>query len=87
MWFYSYTVSHIVSTVDGSINDDGEIIIRVSKTSVIAHEVILATVVTPNAKTAKRLSSGEALVYLSQSKSTCLSGLRNRQVTCSHSRP
>ncbi|KAL8293622.1 hypothetical protein RQP46_000323 [Phenoliferia psychrophenolica] len=57
-------VSHISSTVDGRITESGEVFPRMTKTSVIAHGEILASCVTQNSKTAKRLVSANALQYL-----------------------
>ncbi|KAM0752756.1 hypothetical protein T439DRAFT_354244 [Meredithblackwellia eburnea MCA 4105] len=59
-------VSHISSTVDGHISEHGEIFPRVTKTSVLCHGQVLATVQTPNSKTAKRLVSANALLWLEQ---------------------
>lgn len=61
-------VSHLSSTIDGMVNENGEIIPKSVKTSVIAHDIILATVETINPKTAKRAVSNDALIYLQQSE-------------------
>ncbi|ORY81751.1 hypothetical protein BCR35DRAFT_303884 [Leucosporidium creatinivorum] len=59
-------VSHISSTVEPRLSEDGSNIIqpRLTRTSVICHNVVLATVETANPKTAKRLVSAEALGWL-----------------------
>lgn len=60
-------ISHLSTTIEGSIKENGEVIPKSVRTSVICHEVVLATVQTINPKTAKRMVSADALVYLEQS--------------------
>lgn len=54
----------------------GEVIPRLTRTSVLAHNVILGTVETANSKTAKRLVSAEAMSFLEQSEYTFFSTSR-----------
>lgn len=61
-------VSHISTTIDGKVDENGILTPKICKTSVIAHDVVLATVATVNPKTAKRMVSADALIYLEQSK-------------------
>lgn len=64
-------VSHISSTVEPRLSEDGYNIIqpRLTRTSVICHNIVLATVETANPKTAKRLVSAEAMAWLEASES------------------
>ncbi|GEM09909.1 endoribonuclease Dicer [Rhodotorula toruloides] len=60
-------VSHVSSTLDPRCNQKtGELLSRLTRTSVVAHNNVLGTAESGNSKTAKRLASDLALTYLDQ---------------------
>ncbi|BGP08421.1 Dicer-like protein 1 [Rhodotorula toruloides] len=60
-------VSHVSSTLEPRFDQKtGELISRLTRTSVVAHNNILGTIESGNPKTAKRLASDLALSYLDQ---------------------
>lgn len=62
-------VSHVSSTLEPRMdNKTGELIQRLTRCSVVAHNMVIGSVEAGSAKTAKRLASAEALNYLDQSE-------------------
>ncbi|GAA6001448.1 uncharacterized protein JCM10292_006259 [Rhodotorula paludigena] len=60
-------VSHVSSMLEPRMdNKTGELIQRLTRCSVVAHNMVIGSVEAGNAKTAKRLASAEALSYLNQ---------------------
>ncbi|GAA5895230.1 hypothetical protein JCM8208_005942 [Rhodotorula glutinis] len=60
-----YDVSHVSAILEPRIDHrTGELIHRLTRTSVVAHNMVLSTVESGNPKTAKRISSSNALAYL-----------------------
>ncbi|KPV74940.1 uncharacterized protein RHOBADRAFT_44459 [Rhodotorula graminis WP1] len=60
-----HDVSHVSAVLEPRIDHrTGELIQRLTRTSVVAHGMVLSTVESGNPKTAKRLSSADALAYL-----------------------
>ncbi|GAA6028331.1 hypothetical protein JCM8097_006980 [Rhodosporidiobolus ruineniae] len=60
-------VSHVSSTLDPRTDSKtGELIPRLTRCSVVAHNLVLATCETGHAKTAKKIASYKALSYLEQ---------------------
>ncbi|GAA5833456.1 hypothetical protein JCM9279_001530 [Rhodotorula babjevae] len=60
-----YDVSHVSAVLEPRVDHrTGELIQRLTRTSVVAHGMRLSTVESGNPKTAKRISSSEALAYL-----------------------
>ncbi|GAA5984285.1 hypothetical protein JCM10908_006124 [Rhodotorula pacifica] len=58
-------ISHVSSTLEARFDPRaGELVQRLTRCSVVAHNMVLGSVETANAKTAKRLASSEALQYL-----------------------
>ncbi|BGP48542.1 Dicer-like protein 1 [Rhodotorula kratochvilovae] len=63
-------VSHVSAVLEPHIdNRTGELIQRLTRCSVVAHNMRLSTVESGNVKTAKRLASADALSYLHQNPS------------------
>ena len=66
-----HDVSHVSAVLEPRIDHrTGELIQRLTRTSVVAHNMRLSTVESGNPKTAKRLSSSDALAYLDASASS-----------------
>ncbi|GAA6000094.1 hypothetical protein JCM10207_006049 [Rhodosporidiobolus poonsookiae] len=60
-------VSHVSSTLDSRVDPaTGELIPRLTRCSVVAHNYVLATTESANAKNAKKIASSNALTYLRQ---------------------
>lgn len=81
---YCAAVSHVSSTLEPRFDQKtGELISRLTRTSVVAHNNVLGTIESGNPKTAKRLASDLALAYLDQSQSRILPFLASEDVLSS----